>query len=499
MRGFIQGSLWALILGISGLSFASLVTEQPNYAAGPDAPQFVTPELDVALQTPTVALQANTDETPGFTAVSPLDEVADVVEAAPEVSTEPAEMPQATEVAVAIESPDATTDTSLSSADDAPAAPRVETTLTAPDVVGDVPEVDTATTEPVPAAPLLEDTQSEPASPEVADDVSEVGAEPSVAQTNEAAETGEVETKDPVQEPAPVVAEAEPAPEEEPTAPIAPAVTVEAPTETGPVTVTEALPQSGTAVRINRPGTLEEEPTSTVDDTPDAGAIPEDAPVLVRYSALYDDTGAAAKIAILLIDDAEMSGAVNAVSELGFTPTVVVNALSSDAADLAAAYRGAGLEVAMQAALPEGAQPTDVEIAFEAALASSPEVAMLFSDGTGAMQDRDVTAQVMQILAADGYGFVSVQRGLSNATRAAEQAGVSAATILRDIDGAGEDARAITRALNQAAFRARQTGQAVLLGRVTPQTLDALRAWAADVDQENLAITPVSAILLAAD
>ncbi|MFA8442590.1 divergent polysaccharide deacetylase family protein [Yoonia sp.] len=493
MRGFIQGSLWGLILGISGLSFASLVTEQPNYAAGPDAPQFVTPELDATLETPTVALQTKTDETPGFAPVAPLDDVAELAEPAPEVSTEPAELPQTAEVAGAIESPAATSETTLSTVVDAPAAPRVETPLIAPDVVADVPEVDTATIAPVPAAPLQDNTPSDTPSPEIAANTSEAGAEPSAAQTIPPAETA---TQEPVQEPAPIMVETAPAPQQEPAAPVAPAVTVEAPSETGPVTVTEALPQTGTAVRINRPGTPEQEPIPTVEDTSDTDALPEDAPALLRFAAPYDDAGAPAKIAIVLIDDAQMSGGVRAVSDLGFTPTVVVNALSSDAADVAAAYRAAGVEVAMQAALPDGAQPTDVEVAFEAALATSPEVAMLFSDGTGAMQDRDVTTQVMQILAADGYGFVSVQRGLSNAARTAEQAGVPAATILRDIDGAGENARAIGRALDQAAFRARQTGQEVLLGRMTPQTLEALRTWAADVDQDTLAITPVSAILL---
>jgi polysaccharide deacetylase 2 family uncharacterized protein YibQ len=137
-----------------------------------------------------------------------------------------------------------------------------------------------------------------------------------------------------------------------------------------------------------------------------------------------------------------------------------------------------------------------VEVAFEAAFQFLPEAAMLFSLGTGAIEDRAVMGQVMQILAADGLGFVTVQRGLSDATRAAEQAGVPAATILRDLDGENEDSGAIARALDQAAFRARQTGDVVILGRLTPSTVTALREWTAALDQTSLSIAPVSAILL---
>ena len=229
--------------------------------------------------------------------------------------------------------------------------------------------------------------------------------------------------------------------------------------------------------------------------TPES-VIPDDAPAIMRFAAPFENPQDVPLISIILIDSGEMPDAAAAVADLGFVPTVIVNGLSASSTALVTAYRASGVEVAMQADLPEGAQPTDVEVAFEAAMALVPEVAMLFSDGTGAMQDRNVTAQVMQILADKGQGFVAVQRGLNNAARAAEQVDVPAVTVLRDIDGAGEDSRAILRALDQAAFRARQSGNAVLLGRVTPQTMDALRDWAGNVDPDALMIAPVSAVLL---
>lgn len=527
MKGFIQGSLWGVVLGGAGLSFASLVSDLPDYASGPAAPQLAAPELATVTPGPAVAFEANDDTAPTFSTVDPLEEVQDSAGPAPEVSTEPAVLPQTADVAVSIASPEAATVPGVSTIEDAPVAPRVETALVEPETTGVVPDVDNA------PAPALEDAPTEET--ETAAVVEEDATPDRETSAVEEATVSEAETESVVEEPttAPepvVIAEAPttetgtasvaeepaadpetvvvetipaPAPAEENSEPTETVVEAPAPTETddtpgAPVTVTEVLPQTTTAVRINRPTEVEtpEEPLAVADD---ATAIPDDAPALLRFAVPFEQTDAPSKVSIVLIDDGEMPDAVTAIANLGFVPTVSVNALSAASTDLAAAYRAAGIEVAMQARLPEGAQPADVEVAFEAALRQVPYAALLVSDGTGAMQNRAVTAQVMEVLAADGYGFVTVQRGLSNAARAAEQAGVSAATVLRDIDGAGENAQAITLALNQAAFRARQSGEAVLLGRVRAETLAALQDWAADLDQSTLAIAPVSAILLSED
>ena len=261
-----------------------------------------------------------------------------------------------------------------------------------------------------------------------------------------------------------------------------------------PTIIAQALPQAAGGVRINRPVAAPAGADAGTDTSPpDALGLTEDTPALARYAAVFERTAGVPQIAVMLIDNDATTAATSALTDLGFVPTVAINALAAGAGDKMAAYRAAGLEVAVQADLPSGAQPVDVEVAFAAALQLVPQAAMVFSTGTGAIEDRAVTAQVLQILAADGLGFVTIQRGLSDATRGAQQAGVPAATITRDLDG---DAAAMVRALDQAAFRARQTGNVVVLGQMTPDTVAALREWATGVDQEALSIAPVSAILL---
>jgi len=526
MRGFYKGGLWGLVLGGAGLGFASLVNDLPEYAEGPSAPQLVTPELSLAVPSAAVSLQSGSDSSPGFSQAAPLAVTLDDAEAAPDVSTEPAALPQTADVGVAIETPAVTQGSDLSPTTDAPVTGQVETELAKALIENEAIVVDTTPAPALPVAPVaevapeevaqqaeavvpdavVEDIPVESAGVET-ESVSELVVVPEepkvpdapVTQTEAVAVESETPATQapavvPEEESAPVVAETVVSPSD---APQAPTVRNLVPTEPeiSEPTVAQALPQVTTTVRINRPGAADA-PEPTPNETAEETVLPDDAPALLRFAAPFENPQGVPLISIILIDDGEMPDAVAAIADLGFVPTVAVNGLSPSSTALAEAYRAAGVEVAMRADLPDGAQPTDVEVSFEAALGLVPDVAMLFSDGTGAMQNRAVTAQVMQILADKGHGFVAVQRGLNNAARAAEQVNVPAATVLRDIDGAGEDSRAILRALDQAAFRARQSGDAVLLGRVTPQTLSALRDWAGDLDRDTLMIAPVSAILL---
>ncbi|MEM9787037.1 MAG: divergent polysaccharide deacetylase family protein, partial [Pseudomonadota bacterium] len=171
-------------------------------------------------------------------------------------------------------------------------------------------------------------------------------------------------------------------------------------------------------------------------------------------------------------------------------------ALSADANARMRTYRDAGVEVVMQTSLPLGAVPTDVEVAFEAAFDILPETVALFSGADGILQNnRAVTAQVIEVLKSEGRGLIVVERGLGNAIRGAAQAGLPAAPVLRDLDGAGTSAAAIGRALDQAAFRARQAGDGVMLARITDQSIAALQAWAVENNGSQITLAPASTIL----
>jgi hypothetical protein len=244
------------------------------------------------------------------------------------------------------------------------------------------------------------------------------------------------------------------------------------------------LPGGDGGVRVNRP----------TDEGAGAAAVGIE-PALVAYAADWENSGDLPMMGIVLVDDGALPGAAAAVAALPVPVTVAVDPGAPGAAELAAAWRAAGVEVMVIAGLPEGAAPVDVAVTFEAVFALIPEAVGVIDTGAGGLQvDRAVTEQAMARLAADGRGAVVPGGGLNMAARAAAEAGVPLATIYRDIDG---DAAGIRRQLDQAAFRARQDSGVVLVGQVRAETLSALMLWGAEQAAEQVAVAPVSAILLA--
>ncbi len=262
------------------------------------------------------------------------------------------------------------------------------------------------------------------------------------------------------------------------------------------------LPTTNSGVRINRIG--DDDPVAEAEDAPDTipaeglDLLPEpDSPALVRYAAAFANPDAKPILSIILIDEGGMGNAAIALGSLPFPVTVAIDPGTADATARMDSYRAAGIEVLALARLPQGARPADVEVTFESVFATLPEAVGVLDAGEGGLQaDSSVTDQAMGRFAADGRGVVTLDEGLNMALRAATAAGVPAATIYRDLDGEGQDIAVIRRFLDQAAFRARQTSGVILLGRVRADTLSALTLWGDQSRAEQVAVAPVSAVLL---
>jgi polysaccharide deacetylase 2 family uncharacterized protein YibQ len=247
----------------------------------------------------------------------------------------------------------------------------------------------------------------------------------------------------------------------------------------------------------NVTGVTNRRPTPAQDEAPDV-AIPAGGDALVDFSAQVADAGDTPLMSFVLIDDGSMSAAFAALAGLPFPVTIALDAASPDAAEMMTSCRAAGFEVAVLAKLPEGASPTDVEVTFDSVFAALPEtIAVLDVGDSGLQLDRAVTKQAMDILASQGCGFVTVSQGLNMAGRAAEQAGVPAVVVYRDLDIENQDARVVRRSVDQAAFRARQDSGVVLVGRMRPDTISALILWGTANQDGQVAIVPVSSVLTA--
>jgi uncharacterized protein len=298
----------------------------------------------------------------------------------------------------------------------------------------------------------------------------------------------------PRRQPLPVIQPAPPAVTPDATAPMAPAALPEG----------APLPRPG----IGRPATSLVDRPGTGAEPPAAAAPADDRP-LHRNALQVEDPGERPRLAIVLIDRGDSIIGVEALRDFPYPLTFAVDAARPDAAEASARYRAAGFEVMALVDLAPDSTPQDAEVAMEASLAAVPDaVAVMEGDATGLQTSRPVSEQVAAILGERGYGLVMLPNGLNTAQRQAARDGVAAVTVFRDFDGAGQDAAAIRRFLDQGAFKAGQQANGlpvageghgvVMIGRLRPDTISALLLWGLQDRAQRVALVPVSQVLKAA-
>jgi hypothetical protein len=246
----------------------------------------------------------------------------------------------------------------------------------------------------------------------------------------------------------------------------------------------QRLPQVGTAPALAEVAPLPE--VSLTDDR-----------ALAQFAAAFANPDAKPLFAVLLIDTGDAAIDRQAVAALPFPVSIVVDPLSPDAASHAALYRAGGKEVVMLASgIPAGATPADLEQTFEAHARVLPEAVAVIDSAAGAFQnDRPLSTQLVPILAAQGRGLLTWDRGLNAADQVARREGLATAMVFRQIDAEGEDVPVMRRYLDRAAFKAAQEGTAMVVGTLRPETLAALLEWTIEGRASTIALAPVSAVL----
>jgi hypothetical protein len=218
-----------------------------------------------------------------------------------------------------------------------------------------------------------------------------------------------------------------------------------------------------------------------------------------RFARPFDNPDGKPRLAIVLIDTGGPSLDRTSLAALPFPVTFALDPMAPEAALAATVYRDAGQEVVMLATgLPKGATAADVEVTFAAQAETMPEaVAVLDLPEGGFQGNRAVATLAVPVIAGQGRGVLSWDRGLNAADQVARREGVRSATIFRRLDGAGEDEATIRRILDRAAFRAAQDGAVVVAGETRPETVAALLAWAVEGRASSVAMAPLTAVLAA--
>lgn len=370
------------------------------------------------------------------------------------------------------------------SAEVAPApseAPIVPQTPAAPDAA-------TADVAPEPVAEPENMPATDGTSPEMAD-APEAGTAHIVAPETEAApasnETAELPAPDATADAPTIDTEPPAAPAEEPEiaaiAPLAPS---------GPVIGKPA------GSLLDRTDSARSSRLPTVGQTTDTAVAASAAVPVEMFAAEVEIDETLPRMAILLIDDGQGPLGPNALDSFPFPVTFAIDPAAPDAKERMAAYREKGFEVMALVSAPEGATPQDVEVTLEANLVTLPEVIGVMEAPNGGLQtSRAVSDQVAEYLRASGHGLVLQPNGLNTAQALAERLGVPSNSVFRDFDGDGQDPRVQRRFLDQAAFKARQEGGVIMMGRLQADTISALLLWGLQDRAGQVALVPVTKVL----
>lgn len=271
-----------------------------------------------------------------------------------------------------------------------------------------------------------------------------------------------------------------------------------------------SLTDRSTGVVVNRAGvaaapdeasTIAASPDTPADNTA-AAASDETLRPVERYRQAFENPDAKPLMSIVLIDNGlQQIGAGTSLADLRGFPYPLSFAVDSglpDAQERIAMYRNEGFEVLGIIDLPEGALPTDAETTLGVLLPEMQEVVGILEGTAGGLQgSREVSDQVTEILAQSGHGLVAQAKGLNTMPNLARKEGVPAAPVFRDFDSKDQNERVIRRFLDQAAFKAGQQGAVIMLGRLRPETISALLVWGLQDRAGRVALSPVSAVLLA--
>jgi polysaccharide deacetylase 2 family uncharacterized protein YibQ len=268
------------------------------------------------------------------------------------------------------------------------------------------------------------------------------------------------------------------------------------------------LPTPGFAgaegVRVNRLPTIggEEPPAEDAAAEPvgtDADvALDPDAPALVRYAIPFENPDLRPVVALVLLHDGSTPPGADTGRDLPVPVSFAVDAGLVEAGTVADAYRAAGREVLLVPTLPPGAVATDVEVALQVNLDVIPEAVAIMDLPEGGFQsEREAVSQVVSAALRTGHGLVTFPRGLNMAAQMAERAGVPTRAVFRVLEAGDVDAT--LRTLDQAAFRARQEGAVILVGRAEPATVEGIRRWTEANPDAEILFAPISAALAAGE
>ena len=260
------------------------------------------------------------------------------------------------------------------------------------------------------------------------------------------------------------------------------------------------LAPPGLAPPVLKPGVpgVQTDTLPQIGDPPKTQRTPAADQPIAKFARTFDAPAGKPRFVILLQDVGAAGMARAELAKLPFPVSFVIDPLASDAKAAAQTYRDAGQEVLILAnGLPPGATAGDVAQTFQSLAGIVPEAVGVVDEATLGFQDnRALASLVLPVIADQGRGLLTYDRGLNAADQIARRDGLPAAVIFRRLDGAGESGPTIRRYLDRAAFKAAQEGSVVVIGDTKADTVAAILEWTVEGKGATVALAPVTAVMM---
>ena len=201
-------------------------------------------------------------------------------------------------------------------------------------------------------------------------------------------------------------------------------------------------------------------------------------------------------MAIVLIDTGEFNIGPEALASFPYPITFAIDPLREDAIEAADKYAAKGFELLLTADLPQNGDASLPELAIKPTLESFEGITGVLEGTDGGLQGNMALAEgMLNMIESTDYGLVLRAKGLNAAQQQANGRNLPVDTVFRDFDRAGQNASVIRRFLDQAAFKARQEGSVIMVGRLRPATISALLLWGLQDRATSVRLTPISEVL----
>jgi uncharacterized protein len=247
--------------------------------------------------------------------------------------------------------------------------------------------------------------------------------------------------------------------------------------------------------RLPRIGDASTEEAPEIEVNGEEPALEADTRPIVQFATAFENIEEKPVLALVLIDPGAADLDRAGLAALPFPVSFALDPMDPATPERAAIYRAAGKEVVMLATgIAEGAQASDIEVAFQSMEQGLPEAVAVMDLAEPLFQDqRPLASLVVPVVGAQGRGLLTWDRGLNAADQVARRDDVPAAVVFRDVGGT--DSAAIRRVLDRAVFKAGQDGRVAVAGTATPELVAALLEWTVEGRAATVALGPVTAVL----